>query len=653
MDGLNTTCSNLMRVPFRQGVLNHSATTSGQTFLQRVGNTVRLLTGNGPLRVVIADQNSSYVHEEAINVLDAWTSLPTTAVYLYLNIDIVTGLRSFGFASLPPVYSPTIPVGPTAGLHWYDTSNNTQYVFENGGFIRTLRCFLAAVNQNTFTGLGPQNTFIGPQAGYEAINAGRIIIQPNGSPLRLADTTLLSTETPLFIQGALASLTSLDNSTLTLKSASIIPAFSVIKVGAENTAALADYVDIQSSVLAFGTTYLAPNQVSTFITSGVIFNAAWDWPTTGAPLWISNGQLTETMPSISVLAARPPVARVIDSKRILFQQGLGSKGDKGDDGDNAQGTGNTNPVAITVNGSIVSAAATGVQFIGTGLIASVGPGPDDAVITIDTPPQLAVSKSGVGFTTSTSVLNFDGPGVTVSSVGDVASITIGATPISLSNAGLQVLSSVSNLNFLTKNISANAQGGISVLGAEKAFIRTITSLRTDTYLIGENVYVLGNSSVGDGAHYPYYWSATSVAVDDGTTAIKPASYSNGQAGRWLRLYEIKLNQVNAYSKQQVSTQSTLAYGSPILWDLNNAQTASITLLGNTTISITNLLPGGTYILLVRQDATGNRLLGFPNFVKFPDGVDPGTAIDSRPAATSLVTFYSDGTSLYFSSAAYL
>ena len=50
---------------------------------------------------------------------------------------------------------------------------------------------------------------------------------------------------------------------------------------------------------------------------------------------------------------------------------------------------------------------------------------------------------------------------------------------------------------------------------------------------GINIIVDGNLSAGDGAGSYYVWSATSLAVDDNSTVIKPTSILVGSAGRWL------------------------------------------------------------------------------------------------------------------------
>lgn len=70
----------------------------------------------------------------------------------------------------------------------------------------------------------------------------------------------------------------------------------------------------------------------------------------------------------------------------------------------------------------------------------------------------------------------------------------------------------------------------------------------------------------------------------------------------------------------------------------------LTLGGNRTLAApTNLVPGRSYTLFLRQDATGNRTLSFDPVWLFPNGVDPVPT--PTPGALDLLSFVSDGTSL--------
>lgn len=90
---------------------------------------------------------------------------------------------------------------------------------------------------------------------------------------------------------------------------------------------------------------------------------------------------------------------------------------------------------------------------------------------------------------------------------------------------------------------------------------------------------------------------------------------------------------------------TLTDAASISWNLNSGGAATVTLAGNRTLANpTNMKSGGSYYLVVKQDATGNRTLSYGAAYKFPDGVKP---VLSTPAnAVDILTFISDGASMY-------
>ncbi|MBS1690088.1 MAG: hypothetical protein JSS96_15265, partial [Bacteroidetes bacterium] len=54
--------------------------------------------------------------------------------------------------------------------------------------------------------------------------------------------------------------------------------------------------------------------------------------------------------------------------------------------------------------------------------------------------------------------------------------------------------------------------------------------------------------------------------------------------------------------------NTLTYATITNWDVTAGQQAKLTLTGNTTLNITNMVVGQFYLLEVKQDATGSRTL---------------------------------------------
>lgn len=100
-----------------------------------------------------------------------------------------------------------------------------------------------------------------------------------------------------------------------------------------------------------------------------------------------------------------------------------------------------------------------------------------------------------------------------------------------------------------------------------------------------------------------------------------------------------------FQKAAFFSEKTLADAANISWDARLNQTAEVTLAGNRTLdNPTNMDAGATYILVVKQDATGGRTLAFGTAYKWPGGTAP--TLTAAANAVDIITFYSDGTNMY-------
>lgn len=92
--------------------------------------------------------------------------------------------------------------------------------------------------------------------------------------------------------------------------------------------------------------------------------------------------------------------------------------------------------------------------------------------------------------------------------------------------------------------------------------------------------------------------------------------------------------------------TTLTLAASVTWNCNFLQTATLT-LGATTPTLTpsGHVAGGTYILILKQDATGSRSILWGSGFKWAGGPTAPT-ISTAANAVDILTFVSDGTSLY-------
>lgn len=102
----------------------------------------------------------------------------------------------------------------------------------------------------------------------------------------------------------------------------------------------------------------------------------------------------------------------------------------------------------------------------------------------------------------------------------------------------------------------------------------------------------------------------------------------------------------SFTKQQNFGAVALTSSSNhIAWNLDNAQSAKHTFTENTTLdNPTNMVDGGTYVLILTQHASSPKTFALGNAYKTPEGA--GFTVSSTNGAIDILTFVSDGTSMY-------
>lgn len=88
----------------------------------------------------------------------------------------------------------------------------------------------------------------------------------------------------------------------------------------------------------------------------------------------------------------------------------------------------------------------------------------------------------------------------------------------------------------------------------------------------------------------------------------------------------------------------VSYAATLSWDVTLGNIATVTLTGNTTLALPNNLQPGSYVLLVNQDSTGGRTMGFATGYKWPGGFPP--VLSTATNALDILSFVSDGITMY-------
>jgi len=124
-------------------------------------------------------------------------------------------------------------------------------------------------------------------------------------------------------------------------------------------------------------------------------------------------------------------------------------------------------------------------------------------------------------------------------------------------------------------------------------------------------------------------------ADDAVTGLKIPTSAN----------VARLNVAQEYSRAQNFDASVLTDGTNISWDLALNQVSEVILAGNRTLdNPTNMQNGATYVLTVRQDATGTRTLAYGTVYLFPGGTTP--VLTTTVNASDVITFLSNGTNMF-------
>lgn len=207
----------------------------------------------------------------------------------------------------------------------------------------------------------------------------------------------------------------------------------------------------------------------------------------------------------------------------------------------------------------------------------------------------------------------------------------------------------------SSDIGSTVQAHSSVLDATTASFTTADETKLDGIEAGADVTDTANvtaagalmdSEVTNLAQVKSFDSSNYATAAQG--ALADSALQSADIGTSVQAYDVdtaKTDVAQEFTATQNFNATTLTDGATINWDLSANQVTSVTLGGNRTLAApTNLKDGATYILTIKQDATGSRTLTFNSAYKFPGGTAP--TLTTSANAVDIITFVSDGTSLF-------
>ena len=169
------------------------------------------------------------------------------------------------------------------------------------------------------------------------------------------------------------------------------------------------------------------------------------------------------------------------------------------------------------------------------------------------------------------------------------------------------------------------QTGVSIPAAAKM---ALVSNGTDI-IVAQNYF----SALTLGTALPVAFGGTGVVTSTGTGSVVLSSSPA------LTTPTLTLPTITNYVETPFSANS----GAAITLDLTNGTVQIITLTANTTITMPTATSGKSFIMFLRQDATGGRTVTWST-VKYPSGIAP--TITSTASKQDIYSFFADGTNWY-------
>lgn len=327
-----------MQTTFRNGILRRQTDGVGNpTFLQLTGSgDLNINVSSDPTIITFAQGNANYTFVENQSVLAAWGPFSSgdPDAWCFWDIDLRTGLRTFGITELEPIVDDEEPVGPGIDQHWFNTIQNAMYVYNGARFVQKIRLFSAKITNGSVLQPFPVGTQVGIQNGN--FRSGFVIFDEDSKPVKKFQNfglgEFIHTESELASQFTQVANFKLEGLISEAEAVENIPKnFAVAYVGEGTPPETAGKIGLARNTepcfpaIGVSTEDMVPGEVRSFITQGYVKNDLFNFTgkNPGQPIYVGpTGELTFDVPQqdsvqrIGVVA--DPQTILVDVRQILI-----------------------------------------------------------------------------------------------------------------------------------------------------------------------------------------------------------------------------------------------------------------------------------------------------------------------------------------------
>lgn len=284
-----------MLLNFRQGIV------SAQTlphYIQYKNGNVALDTSKQSIVITFAHGAANYLYTETSALNAAWRGPfnSNSSYWLYWEISLVTGRRSFGYSTAPPSYGTIFPSSPQINEHFFDTSNMKMYSWNGHAWGPVVRVFAGSLINGQI-----RTTALGTQVNSNVQNSsGKILFDIYNQPLKryMNDGSFEFLTDGTIVQPIGTNLESIKMSQLDISGVSkveIVPKYwCVISDGKDIFGNVyvrkASYFDVNNPAFAITSSVMNPSEVRQLVRYGYLQDPRWYWdypPLT--PLFVGGG----------------------------------------------------------------------------------------------------------------------------------------------------------------------------------------------------------------------------------------------------------------------------------------------------------------------------------------------------------------------------